>query len=236
MEDNEAGVRERRADSKRSIAEEIKLLSSQDRYQHTVRTITFLNDCFLPSVRQKYIRKLTHQVLRIERDFSILALKSVPPSEIEAFEASPGMNGGPCDIDMRPDFATMQLKSLWNQKWTELMTRRVASHFNETGAKAADCRSDEYWKKAVWAQLGTMNRIWRKQTPRIDPNTGEEETAEAVAGRIMDNEDERLRRGRHTTARCSVCFFIFQRLSDSPTYLGMDRNLTKGSETSTALS
>jgi hypothetical protein len=108
MEDNEAGIREHRADSKHSIAEEIKLMSSQDRYQHTVRTTTFLNDCFLPSVHQKYIQKLMHQVLHIERDFSILALKSVLPSEIEAFEALSGMNGGPCNIDMCPDFATTQ--------------------------------------------------------------------------------------------------------------------------------
>jgi hypothetical protein len=171
-------------------------------------------------VRQEYIRQLTHQALRIERDFSILALESVPPSEIKAFEASSGMNGGPCDIDMRPDFATTHLKSLWNQKWTDLMTRRVASHFNETGAKAVDRRSDEYWRRAVWARLGTMNRLWRKRVPRVDPNTGEEETVEAVTGRIMDNEDERLRRGRHTTARRSVCFFVSQRRSDSPTYLG----------------
>jgi hypothetical protein len=83
------------------------------------------------------------------------------------------------------------------------------SHFNETGAKVADHCSDEYWKRAVWAQLGTMNRIWRKQTPWIDLNTGEEETAEAVAGRIMDNKDKRLCRGWHTTVCCSVCFFIF---------------------------
>jgi hypothetical protein len=110
-------------------------------------------------VRQEYICQLTHQALRIERDFSILALESMLPSEIKAFEALSGMNGGPYNIDMHPDFTTMHLKSLWNQKWTDLMTCRVASHFNETSAKVVDRRFNKYWRRAVWARLGTMNRL-----------------------------------------------------------------------------
>jgi hypothetical protein len=157
-------------------------------------------------VRQQYILDLTHADLGIKMDLHILSVQSASISEIQTFEASSGVYGGPRIGYMRPDLSTERLKTLWNQKWTELMVHRAVSHFSQRGANAVDRRSEQYWTDIVWSRLGTMSRLWRQQQPRLDPRTGEQETDEAILARIRESTEDRLRSTRHAKARRTVRF------------------------------
>jgi hypothetical protein len=134
-----------------------------------------------------------HADLGIQMDLHILSVQSVSIAEVQSFEASSGVYGGPRVGYMRPDLSTEKLKTLWNQKWTELMVHRAVLHFGQRGASAVDRCSEQYWTDIVWSRLGTMSRLWRQQQPQLNLRTGEQETGQAILARIRESTEDRLR-------------------------------------------
>jgi hypothetical protein len=93
---------------------------------------------------------------------------------------------------MYPDLNTEKLKTLWNQKWTELMVHRAMLHFSQRGVSAVDRCSKQHWTDIVWLQLGMMSRLWRQQLPWVNPQTREQKSDEAILARIGESMEDRL--------------------------------------------
>jgi hypothetical protein len=140
--------------------------------------------------------------LRISQDKEIISKPSASYQDIYEYEEETG--DGP-DIDHLIFDMKGPLDSRWNIEALRLLRQGFEDAIEAKEIRAAGCagQSTQYWQDAFTERLKKLRNTWKTGQFQIK-SSGERETEEEWRARIMQEQEEVLKKARHLTRRRTV--------------------------------